>query len=888
MRNLNAFAVTAGLLLSIFLVVASTSTTASDGSSAACTNCTTNGPACALNDYVAVYGPKLDNFTRLRDWQREAGANCTEDNITRPATAYVKWWPCLPGEQYLRRTNSKQCATCFNGDYLDLTHETPQCGSCDYGTTAEPLLMLRDGFEEFGGDKTSQGNQWRMWRRDCPTSTLSWDCSYRADEGFEFVSYHRGSQGGGNRSATVIGLRPSRIPANVTFSSASFSREVQSKADGVIEVSFSLGSNNRLTNLPVGVVTLSVDNISHDARVEAELVEDGPSAIYKMKVPYFHRTPFSTASGSYPAKSFIVQWTVRSTSQIADPLYFPAHEVVLLSLEVSGDVRGVAETCTPCPVGHACPSKSLPPLACAPGTYQPATHAQQCRPCTGNTVAPGYGYQACLACTHNRTANPQHTACVETCTYADGDVLYNFTAMSGVVLQATVDGGAAEANTAGQESRVFFSVCDAMPVGDADADSQSAFNDSAPCLPEVRSRNSSTSAYVCERLNATHGRHYGNVLEFITNATDGRKRLITSMGSLLQPIASRRTASAVREESTWRATIELECDSDGFGPNAAHGGSVQVRGVSEDTVTLRWRSPQACPTCTAATFTPIESRCSAATSTYTVTYERRTTSAWCVGGYVPPSVETHNCTPCVEEFYTMEWEPCNWETQSQVGRYVLEAEHAGCRQSDVWSPDNQTRHCSARRPPASPRARNIAAIIAAFVLALTGAVAAVALFPNRFNPSQPPAMAEETGMELGTFGPAHTNGSPYDDGYAAASAHYNVVGATEAEAMPTDRATSRFANLAGGVIASMSGALRRAGTAAASAVSSGRSGSPPLSGEPHGNGYNAVATTDSAGVAEDAVSSGWFPHADTRRNQVRFSLRDADDDDILPPSASRE
>ncbi|KPA85634.1 hypothetical protein ABB37_00036 [Leptomonas pyrrhocoris] len=832
-----------------------------------------NGTKCRLNDYVPAYGPCLANSTRLRSWTKAKDANCVSDASVLPSASYVPCAVCSLGMQHRDQGESiGDCGGCAVGEYLDVSARPPTCATCPFGTTAVPVLAFRDGFDGFSGN-VSALHRSSASRFVYPDSGSAPFATANNTE-FEFVGFRRGG-----RDELLVGLRPPRKGAGYYYAYSTFRYTFEALSDGWVEIVFALqrpsgdGGNSdsaavRLEELDHIRSVLVVDHTTVDVRAAASTVitADPADAEYSVVVPFFHSRSSSSVPDSAGTSEHSLSWKVQESYH-----YSSSIDIVIRSLVVSGDVSGGTEVCEPCPPGFACPPQTTKASACTPGTYQPATHALRCLTCTGNTYSPGYGFRECLTCDDGRTANEKHTACSDTCVFAYEDVLYNFTAMAGVVLNATV--GDASYNPARYMSveeadaaaldRVYLSVCGALPIRNAadHAPSRSSTTDDDRgrwCVRDVWNHNSSTSAYVCERTNATVGRHFGNVTQLMS--VGGRASVVTSMGSLLAPVDMRANASTYSER-TWRAVIQLECRDDA--DEARKAGTVTADEVGADSLTLTWRSVYACPLCTEKSFTRSESRCNGS-SMHTVEYAK-INSTVCTHGFAPPPLSVLNCTPCLEEFYTLEWGECDAAARSQTGVYVLKPEREGCTLSDSWQPQNQTRICTVN-PANTGIAKTLSVMIVVFALFLVFGLVAAVMFPSRFRRQEYRLGDRESGTELGEY-------NLRNDGIDGLELHYNVASAVDGgDAAAPHAGASRVSSLADRLLHSMASTLRRFGLPARGPTS-------------RDNGYNTLPTTDGAFPPEE--SSQRPSRVGGRRNEVLFTLEDGADDDILPPLPSR-
>lgn len=856
---------------------------------------------CVRGDYVATYGPCLANSTRLRSWKKSASASCVVgDAAGQPASTFVPCAACPPGTQHQggKRDTISDCVSCSVGKYLDVSELPSTCTACPFGTTARPVLSFRDGFDGFSGNASALSRSLVTYMASPLSNPSAWQVLNGT--GMDLVGYSRNGS-----TDLLVGMRSFQL-SNDTFAvSSSFKYGFDALSDGLVELTFSLHhidqagderdeGPGRLEDLMRHRFVLFVDGTEYDVRDAARSLADSRDAAFVVVVPYMHTTT---------RREHYIGWQTTDYSQSTS-----THYVLVRSLVVSGDLSGGVDACEPCPAGYACAPQTTQASPCPPGTFQPATHAQRCLPCTGNTIAPGYAFRACLACDYNRSANADHTMCEETCIYAYDDVLYDFTALSGVALMTAVDETAVsraakltieEADEADID-RVYLSLCHAMPIRDVATEEMSpnglgrtaAGNGTFDtlCVGDVHGHNSSTSAYACQRVNSTTGRHFGNVVDF-ASAADGRVNMVTSMGSLLVPLDMLGNASDYAER-TWRAVIQLECshDDDDGGSNSddhshhQHGSrdahSLRVVGLTTDTMTLAWRSKLACPLCTPQSYTKVESRCNAS-SFYTVTYERRGT-VFCLEGYTPPVPHVAPCTPCPAEAYTLEWQACDVATQTQTGLFAVKPAYQGCRDSEAWSPSNQTRSCLANSRTTST-AKKVSLVIGVLMILL-----ACGLGFMLVNPSDSPqglwsAVAEDD-RELDTY----IHNDHHDDNPASLSTHYSVADSVENGTAPSDTAASRFSDLMDRLAHSMSAAFQGVWAAGSTvtASSTGR-GSPPLSGMQQGNGYRTLATTDENDLLFSDDETAQRPsHTSSQRHQLLFTLEDEDDDDLLPPHFS--
>lgn len=835
--------------------------------------------SCVRADYVAVYGSCLENATRLRTWKREAAALCSEDETAQPPPTYVPCASCPAGMQHRDSDQDSvwDCQGCPVGDFLDTTETPAVCATCPPGTSATPVLAFRDGFDDWSGGLLSLPGL-TAWQTICPNGEFT-SCTTRNGTGFEFVSFERVGEsrdgGSSNRSNAVVGLRPSRVDPSTRYTSSFFNYSFAARSAGWVEVTFVVQrvaeafATAGLHELPRAAATLTVDGVEYDV-LDHATASTTTAGVYVVVAPF---VPSREVAGASPAEEpHGLRWNVSEQGSIE-----PFLAVTLLSLVVSGDSAGGVTTCEACPPGYACPTGATQPLPCAPGTYQPATHAQYCLSCASDTVAPGYGFHACLPCTYGGSAYEKHTTCQHNCLYVYEDVVYDFTAMAGVVLNASMgqsSGDAslpmsvAEADAAGLD-RVYVSLCGAMPVAATAEDAAASGNGRGDlCVAGLTGHNSSRTAYVCERTNATTGNHFGGVLDM--EVVDGAARLVTSMGSLVTATDVRTSATAYAEP-TWRAVIQLECDadsatSDSGAPSAS---AVRVGGVVDGVLTLSWRSAYACPRCTEASYERVESLCSAA-HTYTITYARAASAKGaCAGGFVPPSAVNAFCTPCAEKFYTVEWQGCDAVTGVESGRHVLKPKYEGCRPSDMWQPVNQTRSCPAGTEGHSA-ARRVSAVVGGFAMLLACGLVVTMMLPDRGQHDYERAL-DDDGTELHPF-------QQQADSVDGLEAHYNLVGTPNSERGLPNRAESHFSHAAGQVISSLSNAFQRL---RATAGGPGRD-SPPLNDVARGNDFSTLPTAEA--LFSDTESLPRPSHTSRGgRSQVMFALDDDDDEDLLPP-----
>ncbi|CAC9487672.1 conserved hypothetical protein [Leishmania infantum JPCM5] len=729
-------------------------------------NCT-RMRACTGGDYIAQYGSCRSDNTRLRSWVKYEGADCAEVEGSRPTATRVECATCLPGMRHADSRARGACVSCPAGEYL----LGDRCEVCPLGTAAIPKLVYSSGFDGLGGDVMALPGI-SLSRIYCTGSASR--CRREEGKGFELVGLPFADE-----DNTLIGIRQEHL-ASSTYSLATLSYTFHAEEDGWANITFAyVDAEGKYVQRMDWRTTLNVrvivdDNAEYPVRAFASHTGRVDSVFYSLLVPYYVDTalPASGSDSKLRGMRHRLSWIVEELAFTSNPI-----SVVIVGLEVFGDVSGGVQTCQPCRAGFSCASRAAKMTPCSPGTVQPALRAHRCEPCIGNTYAPGYGFTTCLQCPGNTVANADHTGCSLGCVFERNGMVYNFSELRGVVLNASVGympaTNASVSNMTVEEAdeagipRFYFSPCDPLPVRDARATSES---DSALtpitrdrlCVPSARGRNSSSSAYVCQRTSATNGHHFGDA---VVHMEVGRHLyLVTQLGSpyIFYGVDTSADDWVYDAKSNYMAFIELECSTSGGEPKF---GTLQYVGEGNEDLVLRWRSAYACPLCTNESYEKVETSCDDPTATTRrVYYTLRRDSMNCVGGYVPPEPIIVKCTECTLDAYTVRWLECDPSTQTQEGVYVLLPDRANCTPGASPLPPVKPRPCDASGGTAGRGTSRRTVVVLLVVLGLVLAGLGVMTFYYRRLRERVARAARGEGAELDAYGGILDDPYDHDDG----------------------------------------------------------------------------------------------------------------------------
>ncbi|KAG5479043.1 hypothetical protein LSCM1_02887 [Leishmania martiniquensis] len=821
--------------------------------------------SCTASDYIAQYGSCQSDGRRVRNWAKYPGVNCMEEAGSRPSSSRVECAACLPGMRHEGGRASGACVGCAAGEYLSGN----RCRVCPTGTAAIPRLIYRGGFDALGGNLSALSGT-SMSYQHCAGAEST--CQTKDGVGFELVGLLYADE-----DNTVIGIRQQHF-TNSTYSRATFNYTFRAEEDGWVNLTFAYVDNdgNYMESLDWRTtmnVRLVVDG-EVDYPVGAFATRPGKvgAKFFSLAVPYYVETALPETDSDSKSRGLRhrFSWIVEELAYTSSPI-----SVVIVALEVFGDVSGGVQSCQPCRAGYSCAARASKMSPCAPGTVQRAKGAQQCTVCGSNTYSPGYGFTTCLSCPSNTVANDDHTGCSSACVFKRNGVLYNFSELRGAVLNATRSyihtANSSLANMTVEEAdeaditRFYFSPCDPLPVADARTTSSSAAAVSPVtrdrlCVPSKRTRNSSLSAYLCQRTSATNGYHFGDA---VTHLEAGLHFfMVTQMGSplTLNPVLNSQmnTERALRE-----AYIELQCSTK---PDEPRIGTLQFIGESNEETILRWRSAYACPICTNESYEKVETTCDDPTArTRRVYYTLRPRSFGCVGGYVPPDPVIIDCTECTRDSYTVRWLECNESTKTQEGVYVLIPERSNCTPSSTPLPPVKPRACQ----PSSAGRRRSAAAVAVLLLILGALLAVMSVMAVNYRRMRElvARAARGEGAELDAYGGMldDTDGQDAEDE------------APEASPPANDRATAPVQQL-WGVVVGMGQHIRDA--VSPNDGSGGGQAAADVSADAQNNwnGYNFLGASD-GGSSEGGGGSGSAQNGE--RGHTLFTLA-ADDDDLLP------
>ncbi|KAI5686100.1 hypothetical protein MNV84_03768 [Leishmania braziliensis] len=816
---------------------------------------------CAASDYIAQYGSCLSDNTRVRSWVKYEGANCVEEEGSRPMTTKVECAACLPGMRHAGGQGRGACVSCPPGEYL-LGEE---CKLCPLGTAAIPTLSYRSGFDDLGGNVTALSGTSLSYFHCSGSARI---CHLEQGKGFELVAFPFDDE-----DNTLVGIRQLRS-ANCTYSLATLNYTFNAEEDGWVNVTFAyVDSDGKFVDKIDWRTTMSVrlvvDEVTdYPIHTFARLPPLSDLGFYSLVVPYYVDTalPASDADPNLPGLRHRLSWIVEELAYTSNPI-----SVVIVALEVFGDMAGGVAKCQPCRAGFSCPARASKMTPCSPGTIQPSARAEVCEACVKNTYTPGYGFTACTRCPSSTIANADHTGCSSACVFERNHMLYNFSDLRDVVLNTTL-GNIPGMNTSlsnmtieeadeASITRFYFSPCDPLPVADARTTSES---DTAAtpvtrdrlCVPSVRGRNSSSSAYVCQRTTPTNGRHFGDAVQHL--GLGRHLYMITEQGSLAAldrfSFLGGNWDYYVRPYTA--AYIELQCSMENDEPRF---GTLVYVGESDGEAVLRWRSAYACPLCTKDSYLKVETTCDDPNvTTRWVYYTLRTDSFSCIGGYVPPEPIIMNCTECTVESYVVRWLDCNATTKTQDGVYVLIPEYANCTPSASPLPPVTPRPCdpSSGRGDGKGGSRVREAVLLVILVLLLAGLVVLTVYYRQLRERLARAARGE-GAELDVYG------GILDDMYG------HDEESEEGEEPPLSRGTAATAmHQLWGVLTGMGQHIQDAvlpndgGGSTADASAEARSGR---------NGSDSAATSD--GVSAHPGGGG----------QSLFALA-ATDEDLLPGS----
>lgn len=837
--------------------------------------------ACGRSDYLAQYGSCRSDNTRVRSWVKYEGADCAEVEGSRPMTTRVECAGCLPG---MRRTDSRgrgACVGCPAGEYLFGN----RCEVCPLGTAAIPRLVYSSGFDSLGGDvKALPGIS--MSRIYCTGSASR--CQTEEGRGFELVALPFADE-----DNTLIGIRQEHF-AGSTYSLATLNYTFNAEEDGWVNITFAyvdaggkyLQRLDWRTTLNVRVIV--DDGAEYVVRAFATHTWGLNSVWYSVLVPYFvdSALPASGSGSKLRGLQHRLNWVVEELADTSNPI-----SVVIVGLEVFGDVSGGVQACQPCRAGFSCPSRAAKMTPCPPGTVQPAVRAHRCVGCTGNTYAPGYGFTTCLQCPSSATVNANHTGCSSTCVFERNGMVYNFSDLRGVVLNTTAPYmpilNTSMSNMTVEEAdkanipRFYYSPCDPLPVPDAWTISESdaalaPVTRDRLCVPSERARNSSSSAYVCQRTSATNGHHFGDA---VGHMDVGRHLYqVTQLGSpyTFYGVDISMSDWVYDLRTNYMAFIELECSTNAGEPKF---GTLQYINEGDEDLVLRWRSSYACPLCTNESYEKVETSCDdPGVTTRRVYYTLRWDSIHCLGGYVPPDPIIVKCTECTLDSYTVRWLECNPSTRTQEGVYVLLPDRANCTPGASPLPPVKPRPCNPSGG-ASGRgtSRRTVAVLLVILGLVLGGLAVMTVFYRRLRERVARAARGE-GAELDAYGGILDDSDDHDDGGDP----------SEPLSLERDRTAATVQQL-WGVVVSMGQHIRDA-VSRNDARSVGATAPASADARNNWNGYDFAAASD-GGSSESVGGSGsgsgngsgnGSGSADREGHaQTVFSLA-ATDDDLLP------
>ncbi|GET88512.1 hypothetical protein, conserved [Leishmania tarentolae] len=825
--------------------------------------------ACVASDYIAEYSHCLRDNTRVRSWVKYEAANCVEVKGSRPVETKVACVACLPGMRHAEGGARGSCVSCPKGAYLS----GDTCEMCPLGTAAVPILRYSSGFDGFNGDVTALPGI-SLSHMHCAGSASS--CQSHQGKGFELVALPFEDE-----DNTLIGIRQQRL-SNWTYSVATLNYTFYAEEDGWANITFAyvdakgkyVEKMDRRTTMNVQVVVDDVDEYPVEAFATPSSKVD--SVFLTLLVPYYvdNGLPASGSGNSIlRGVRHRLSWLVEELAYTSNPI-----SVVVVGLEVFGDVSGGVERCHPCRPGFRCPSRAAKMMPCEPGTVQSSPRAYQCEACTGNTHAPGYGFTHCLECPSDTRANADHTGCSSVCVFERNGVLYNFSELRGVVLNTTMgkipvantyvpNMTVEEADEAGI-ARFYFSPCDPLPVPDARATSNSdaaltPITRDRLCVPSVLGRNSSSSAYLCQRISATSGHHFGDSVAHLGAGLYFWMR--TSLGTpyMISNFDVFTDDWIYEAKSNYVAYIEVVCNRDTEAPKV---GTLQyVEGGSD--VYLRWVSAYACSLCTENSYKKVETSCDDPNiTTRSVYYTLRSESMNCVAGYVPPEPIIVNCHECTRNDYAVQWLECNTSTQTQEGVYVLIPDRANCTPGTAPLPAVKPRACNSSGGADGGKhisGKVVVVLLVILVLALTG-FSAMTVYYRRLQKRFARAMRGE-GAELDAYG--GISDDPYENDGDRDPAEPSSLG--------RDR-TSAAAQQVWGVVVSMGQHIRDA-VSLDDVRRGGASAFPSAPDRSNSNGHDFDAASD-GGSSENGGRDGNRDHNARGHN---FSLP-VTDDDLLP------
>lgn len=816
---------------------------------------------CTAADYTAQYGACESDGKRTRSWTKYPGATCLDTTGTQPQPSRVECAACPPGTRRKDGKPTDACVPCAAGEVLSWAGT---CAACPVGSAAVPVLAYRDGFDGLGGSVGKLAGS-SMSLRYCSGASAS--CLLAQGQGFEVVALPFSDE-----DNTVMGIRQTHL-SNATYALSTFNYTFNAAEDGTANITFAyVDATGAFVDHLDARTTLNVhlmvdEEEDYAVRTYAARPRGSASPFLSMLVPFFVDTAMS-------GKQHRLTWVVEELAATSNPI-----SVVIVALEVTGDTAGGAVECQPCRPGHQCPAKASAMVPCPPGTAQGSSKQGTCNACVNRGFAPGYGFTSCVSCPTDMTLSDDHTECKYNCAWTQGGSVYNFTALRGVVLNVSVSpttGGNATASLSVEEAdeagiaRWYFSPCDPLPVPDAATATSAApgpVTRERLCVPERRSRNSSTSAYVCQRTSATRGHHYGGVL---THLTFVNPYIITEQGS---PYATDNTTSpttaryASDMRDSYEAVLALSCDMDRSKPRE---GSLRHISDSAGLVFLEWRTSYACPQCTESSYERVETGCEdnatqGAGGTRRIYYTLRADTPDCFGGYEPPAPVITYCRECTSSAYAVRWLECNETSQTQEGVYVLK-EGANCTPGAAAQPPVKPRACSANEKSSS------GTLIMTLIILLGMVVAALFVLGTYYRRLRERVARAARGeaAELDTYGVVGPN-----DLYV----HYNTdeneeaPGAAGAGAAGADASTRTGASAAAsrlwGVVMGMGNHLRPTVTLHDVIDDDTEAGATPR----NANGYNRVSNSADPSAAQRGGG----------RRQNMFAL--ADDDDNLLPNA---
>ncbi|KAJ9457616.1 hypothetical protein DIPPA_15802 [Diplonema papillatum] len=321
--------------------------------------------------------------------------DCIESGATKPAWKLIACEACPPGEY---RDMNLLCDACPAGlalkegvDTTKSSYAADACTACAAGTGPIPTLSY-PGESHWLPKVTGALCE----RTECPWSK---DCAVGIDRYCWRAAYAETADDGPDLAS------PLRLVNGVGLAAVRTAREVLTFTDTFVDAVGSISFSYAVA-APAAAALAAVQ-----VRFSVFSVDDGRDIYVKENLATALGAEQTVTVAHGLSGVLRVSWEYAKLAATDSDVIFS-----ITAFSAVGCLSGGASQCDECPVGMVCHAGSLP-VSCPSGTTRSGDEAS-CGPCSGNTVAPLRGSSVCAPCGKSLVANEGHTACVPnaTCT----------------------------------------------------------------------------------------------------------------------------------------------------------------------------------------------------------------------------------------------------------------------------------------------------------------------------------------------------------------------------------------------------------------------------------------------------------------------------------------